>query len=116
MSKHLEILRDRINGATARAVGEGMLQAVIVTDEDFVIGRAGFLGTRWGAQVERFPLKTLSDLRAVPNPSASLLQLEFDGPPPRSTTIMYKASASADFERIIALLREHLHKRQAGAA
>jgi len=104
MSKHLEAIQKRLQGASIHAAAEAMGRAVALTDDEFVMAKAKL----FSASVDRFPLVTLSGLRTIPNPSANLLEIDFSGPPPRSVTVMYGPEAQADFDRIIMLLQQHL--------
>ena len=104
MSKHLEAIQKRLQGASIHAAAEAMGRAVALTEDEFVTAKAKL----FGVSIDRFPLVTLSSLRAIPNPSANLLEIDFSGPPLRSVTVMYGPEAQADFDRIITLLQRHL--------
>jgi len=113
MSSHLELVHKHINGSPIRAEAEGIRIALAVTDDGVIAGRSGFLG-RWGSKVEYFELQDLVALRTVPNPSANLMILEFEGTPRRTLTVMYGPQGQADFERIVDLLEARLAARQGG--
>jgi hypothetical protein len=107
MSKHLAVIQKHLQGTSIHATGEAMGYAIALTDDELLVGKAKL----FGATVQRFTLAGLSDLRAVPNPSANLLQIEFAGPPPQSLMVMYGPDARADFGKIIELLQQRLRAR-----
>jgi hypothetical protein len=114
MSNHMELMKSAIDASAVKVAAEGIRMAVALTDDELVTARAGFLG-RWGSKVERFSLGSLSDVRFVPNPSANLLQLEFNGSPPKSLIVMFEPKAAGAFEPIIHSLRERVTRRGNGA-
>jgi hypothetical protein len=113
MSSHLELVHKHTNGSRIRAEGEGIRIALAVTDDGVIAARSGFLG-RWGSKVECFELRHLVALRTVPNPSANLMILEFEGTPRRTLTVMYGPQAQADFKRIVGLLEARVGAQQGG--
>lgn len=105
VSKHLQAIEKDLQGDAIRAAGEAMGMAVAVTDRELVTGKARL----FGATVVRFPLGAVCNLRTIPNPSANLLEIEFaETAPVRSLMIMYQSEAQADFEAVIALIRQHI--------
>ena len=115
MSTRMEFVRQNVAAGTIRASAEGIRVAVVVTDDELVTGRTGLFG-RWGNRVERFPLARLTGLRLVPNPSASLLQLEFLETAAGSVTVMYEPSARQDFDAVVRLLQQRLQLNPTGDA
>ncbi|MCX8072920.1 MAG: hypothetical protein N3C12_10770 [Candidatus Binatia bacterium] len=111
MSKHLDLLREQVEGSALRLSADAIGFAVAITDREFITAKAGMI-RRW-SRVERFPLEELVDLRAFPNPSANLLQLQFSGASRSEVvTIMYPPESAAAFERLIAILRDYITENQ----
>jgi hypothetical protein len=109
MATNLEALRESIDPSTIRAAGEAARVAVGLTDDELITARASGLGGR--PRLERYPLNALSKLRVSPSPSATKLELSFDGTPPQFLALMYDADARADFDRIVALLERVVEAR-----
>jgi hypothetical protein len=104
MSKHREAIEKNLQGTPIRAAGEAMGMAVAITDEDLVTGKAKL----FGAKVQRFPLRTISNIRTIPNPSANVLEIAFATTPPSSVMVMYGSEAQRDFDDIIAMLKSYV--------
>ena len=107
MSSNLALLRERIAPKTILAAAEGVAIAVALTEDELATGKTGPF--RRGT-VERFPLRALTGVRVIPNPHATLLEIEFGKPRERSVTVLYEADQRADFERITALLRDRMQE------
>ena len=107
MSSNLELLRKSIAPKPILAAAEGVAIAVALTEDELATGKAGPF--RRGT-VERFPLRALTGVRAIPNPHATLLEIEFGKPRERSVTVLYEADQRAEFERIEAFLRDRLQE------
>lgn len=103
MSKHLDWVHKNVGRSQIRVSAEAFGCAVAMTDEELLVGKAGLL-SRW-SKIERYPLSGLRILRVVPNPSASLVQLEFEGSGTRQVlAIMYGPESAAAFAQIIEAL------------
>ena len=111
MSKHTDVIHRSIPPQTIRAGGEAMGLGIAVTDHELVTARGGFGGGR----LERYPLATLTGLRTLPNPHATLVEAEFGGESPRSLTFMYDPRFAPEVEGVVRLLCERAAAGETGA-
>lgn len=111
MAKSMDLIRNAVGADAIKAAGNAIRLAVAVTSTDLVTGTVGILGL-WGNKVERFPLANLAGVRTVCNPGMNMVQVEFNGEPPQTLTIIYTPEAEAEFAAIIALLEARLAARQ----
>ena len=113
MPTNLDVIRGALAGVPMRVSAAAMGKAVAVTDDEVVTARAGLFG-RWGRKIERYPLHALAAVTAIPNPSASLLTLEFQGQPPSKLMLMFEPTAQAAFHELVGILEERLGRRDQG--
>jgi hypothetical protein len=111
MSKHMAYLRKKTEADAIRTCAEAMGLAVALTADELITARGGFLGR--GGRLDRYPLSAVTGIRALPNPHASLLEVELSDK--RSITFMYERCASADFERLAQMLRVRISGAEAPA-
>lgn len=103
MANHLEYVRRQIDTPPLVALMVTN-QAVVLTADEIVTGRAGLFG--FGNRLTRYPLATLRDVQLIPNPSASLLRLFFaDHDEP--LTLMFPQHVRPEVDRILAALEPH---------
>ncbi len=105
MSSHIDFLRGQ-TGADVRVAAQGNTLAVVLTADELLCGRAGFLG-RFGARLDRYPLARLSGLEMLPNPSASVLTLRF-AQPDEEITVLFPASERHAVDQLVGALKDQL--------
>jgi hypothetical protein len=110
MATHEEFLRKELGTEEIKAMATGLAFAVAVTPTQVVTGRTGLLG-RWGGKVERYDLARLSGIHVAPNPSATMLRIEFSG---KTVMVLYDLSASPGFEKMIPMLQERAQANSRG--
>jgi len=106
-SKHLALIKRTIGEDLIRAHADGIELCLAVTDEELVIGRARWFGSR----VDRYRLSRLLRLQRFANLSIDLLELEFAALPPTRVIIFYEDIARPAFAAIIDRLQRRLAPR-----
>ena len=99
MSSHLEPIEREIPRDAIRASVAGTNMAVVLTQNQLLIGRAGLGGP---AKVRRYPLTTLTAVRCVRDTRGDLLALEFNGVD--SCVGLFPPDAQGAIERLVGLL------------
>lgn len=114
MANNLEFVRSAVEGEVRAAV-EGIGMAAVLTDSEFIVGKAGMFG-RWGAKLQRYDLSRLSHVRTLMYPAANVLSLNFIGTPPQAFSLMYYDAARTAFAPLIAALEAQAVANEGAAA
>lgn len=101
---HIAFVQAQLGDQPARAVGQGNTQAVVVTDAEIAVGRAGLFG-RFGNKLQRYPLARLHGCELIANPSAHILRIYFTDPV-EELTVMFPGSEKAAADGIAGALTQ----------
>jgi hypothetical protein len=113
MSKHIDFLSQQTGGRAVRVAAQGFSMAVVVTDEEVIVGNTGLFG-RFGTRVTRYARERIAQVGIRPNRDATMLQMSLVSPD-EQVFVLFESSARDEVDTLVETLRSAPSRRAAGA-